>query len=116
MALTIFESIGLDNLLGLIDDIRHIDLRRSWVRYEKRFSFLPTHADDVLCTRFGGEHAQYTRAASNIEYGFAFEKMSIVDDGGAVRACPYSILQHLLMDACESIINIKKLLRSFAVH
>jgi hypothetical protein len=69
--------------------------------------FPPTHADDVLCTSFGGEHAQYTRTTSNVEYGFSFEKMAIIDDGGAVGACPHSILQHLLVNPCASIIRFK---------
>jgi hypothetical protein len=46
--------------------------------------FPPTHADDVLCARFGGEHAQYTCTTSDVKYSFAFEKMAVVDDSGAV--------------------------------
>jgi hypothetical protein len=53
----------------------------------------------MRCASLRSKHAKDSSAATDIEDGFALEKVSIVDDRRAVGACPDRVLQHLLVDA-----------------
>lgn len=52
------------------------------------------------------EHTQDTRPAPDVQNGLPFEKVSIVDYCGTVRARAHLVLEHLLMNACIKIPSI----------
>ena len=79
--LTILEAIRFDNLLRLVDDIRHVD------------------TDNVLCARLYGKHAEDARPAPNVEHRFPTENVRTVRHCVFIRHRPYFIFEHLLVDA-----------------
>jgi len=62
-----------------------------------------TYTNDMSSAGPGSKHRKDPSATPNIQHGLAFEKMRIVHDGGAIRAGANRILQHLLMDTCDSL-------------
>jgi len=102
---TIAEAVVGDNLLGLVDDGRAVNLfvcvcvwaafskikkgTRKWVRY----------ANDLLGTGLCRKQAQDGRSAANVEHDLVLEQVRVVDNGVAVRVCSDLVLEHLLVDS-----------------
>lgn len=64
-----------------------------------------TYADDLLCTRLGGEHAENTRSTSNVEDPLPLEELFVLQDGVAVGGRPDGVLEHLFVNACVGCVS-----------
>jgi len=83
--LTITEAILLDDDLGLVDDVAHVN------------------TNDLLGSSLGGEHAKNTGTTADVEDRLALEQVRVVHDGVAVRQGADLILEHLLVDTKVSV-------------
>jgi len=100
---TIRETIRLNNLYGLVDDVGHVDLFRKF-SVSILAVFMPsrlTHTDNLCCASLCSKHGQDTRPAPYVKYSLAFEEVGVVVHCVAVRCRPDRILEHLLVDACS---------------
>jgi hypothetical protein len=77
---TVFESIGLYNLLCLIDDVRHIN------------------PDDMFRASLDSEHAENGSSTPNIQHRLATEEVRVVVHGVTIRQCTDFILQHFFVN------------------
>jgi hypothetical protein len=66
-ARTVAEAVGLDNLLCLVDDVGHIDLRAREAKDFRHRYCTGTHSDDFLGARPRRKHAEDAGAAANVE-------------------------------------------------
>lgn len=81
LTLTVVEAVGINDLLGLVENVGHVD------------------TDNLLGTSLRGKHGEDTGTAADIENDLVLEQVLVLDDGIAVRHGADLILKHLLVDA-----------------
>ena len=52
----------------------------------------------MLCSCFGGKHAEDARSAPDVQDSLSPEKVAVIDDRGAIRSRSDRILEHLLVN------------------
>jgi hypothetical protein len=98
---TVVEAVGVNDLLGLVEDVGHVD------------------TNDLLGTGLSSEHGENTSAASDLEQlatcgvgqlfntyvknDLVLEEVLVLEDGVAVREGADLVLEHLLVDAEVSV-------------
>lgn len=68
---TIFEAIGLDDFLRLVDDVRHVDLRNNSAHSPIHREC--TYPNNVFGSGLRSEHTQDARSAPDVQHSLAFE-------------------------------------------
>ena len=105
------EAVGPDNLLRLVQDVGHVD------------------TDNKLGSSLGREHGEDTGSTADlslvplttvrpneahVEHSLALEQVRVLHDGVSVAKRSDGVLQHLLVDTCESALCIWQKGRSFS--
>jgi hypothetical protein len=99
ISLTVLKPVCFDDVLGLIDDVGHVDLisKLSFIVNDDSKK-IATDPNDMFRSGFCSKHAEDARPTPNVEDCFSIEEMAVVDDRRTVRTRSYGVFQHFFMN------------------